>query len=70
MKASAVVLLIYVLAVNGTQQANTVVPDVTHVATAVNHLTVLEFHEAVTMAAAVVPISRLSGSKTRCSSNL
>ena len=56
MKASAVVLLIYVLAVNGTaQQANTVVPDVTHVATAVNHLTVLEFHEAVTMAAAGSP---------------
>jgi hypothetical protein len=52
MKASAVVLLIYVLAVNGAAQQPNGVPEVTHVATAVNHLTVLEFHEAVTMAAA------------------
>ena len=34
------------------QQADPPAPSVIHVATALNHLTVLEFHEPVTMAAA------------------
>ena len=34
------------------QQASPSTPSVVHVATAINHLTVLEFHEPVTMAAA------------------
>jgi hypothetical protein len=47
-------LLIY-SACTGTafpQQTNSPAPGVVHVATALNHLTVLEFHEPVTMAAA------------------
>jgi len=51
MKAVSVFIFLYAVAANP-QQANTTVPSVTRVATAVNHLTVLEFHEPVTMAAA------------------
>jgi hypothetical protein len=51
MKAVSVFIFLYAVAANA-QQVNTTVPSVTQVATAVNHLTVLEFHEPVTMAAA------------------
>src|SRR5207247_6955079 len=48
--------LVYALATEAAaQHTNATVPNVTHVATAINHLTVLEFHEPVTMAAAGSP---------------
>jgi len=50
------------------QQSGTPSPNaVVHVATALNHLTVLEFHEPVTMAALAVRIFRLSESRTKSS---
>jgi Conjugal transfer protein len=55
MKRTAPLILIYSLSAIAalSQQAGTPGPDaVVHVATALNHLTVLEFHEPVTMAAA------------------
>ncbi|HZW81179.1 MAG TPA: TrbG/VirB9 family P-type conjugative transfer protein [Candidatus Deferrimicrobiaceae bacterium] len=55
MKTSASLILIYSLGAIAafSQQAGTPSPNsVVHVATALNHLTVLEFHEPVTMAAA------------------
>jgi hypothetical protein len=55
MKTSASLILIYSLCAIAafSQQAGTPSPNsVVHVATALNHLTVLEFHEPVTMAAA------------------
>jgi hypothetical protein len=56
MKPCVALILIYALVTGAAaQHAIAPVPDVTHVATAVNHLTVLEFHEPVTMAAAGSP---------------
>jgi len=55
MKRSASLILIYSLCAIAalSQQSSTPSPNaVVHVATALNHLTVLEFHEPVTMAAA------------------
>jgi type IV secretory pathway VirB9-like protein len=53
MKAVLVFIFLYMVAGSAAaQQAAMAVPTVTQVATAVNHLTVLEFHEPVTMAAA------------------
>jgi hypothetical protein len=54
MKRSLSLILIYSVcaATAFTQQTETLAPNVIHVATALNHLTVLEFHEPVAMAAA------------------
>jgi len=53
MKRYWCLILIYALGANAPgQQANAPAPAIIHVATAVNHLTVLEFHEPVTLAAA------------------
>ncbi len=55
MKVISALILLYMLATGASGQTSTTVPVVTRVATAVNHLTVLEFQEAVTMAAAGSP---------------
>jgi hypothetical protein len=55
MKAISIFILIYMAPISAIGQANAAVPRVTRVATAVNHLTVLEFHETVAMAAAGSP---------------
>src|ERR1017187_4273402 len=55
MKRSLSLILIIYCACTGAaspQQTDPPAPSVIHVATALNHLTVLEFHEPVTMAAA------------------
>ena len=55
MKVISVLILLYMLATGASGQTSATAPVVTRVATAVNHLTVLEFQEAVTMAAAGSP---------------
>ena len=55
MKAISILILLYMTATGAIGQINATAPGVTRVATAVNHLTVVEFHEAVTMAAAGSP---------------
>jgi len=56
MKRSWFLILIYALAtISPAQQANAPAQSVTRVATAVNHLTVIEFHEPLTMVAAGSP---------------
>ncbi len=56
MKRSWFLILIYAFAaISPAQQASAPAQNVTRVATAVNHLTVIEFHEPVTMVAASSP---------------
>lgn len=52
MKAISIFIFLWMVAINALGQTTTPVSQVTRVATAVNHLTVIEFHETVTMAAA------------------
>ena len=55
MKAISIFIFLYMAAISAAGQTTPPATQVTRVATAVNHLTVLEFHETVAMAAAGSP---------------